>query len=150
MSNKEEDKNFVVGNTVIWKTIHLILMYVPYILYNLLSEPTNAQHTHTHTHTHTHIYILLSIWGPSAYASGSTSALWLIMLSSYWTFKFSPPVFRAATPPKQRNVELWPCNLYLFQLSPIVVFERDPSSQRWNYVGERWLVNLAWRCPTST
>jgi hypothetical protein len=27
-------------------------MYVPCILYSLLSRPTNAQNTHTHTHTH--------------------------------------------------------------------------------------------------
>ena len=23
-------------------------------------------------------------------------------------------------------------------------FPRDPSSQRWNYVGEKWLMNFAW------
>ena len=26
---------------------------------------------------------------------------------------------------------------------------RDPSSQRWNYVDEKWLMNFAWKCPTS-
>jgi hypothetical protein len=31
-------------------------MYVPCILYSLLSRPTNAQNTHTHTHIHTQIY----------------------------------------------------------------------------------------------
>jgi hypothetical protein len=38
--------------------------------------------------------LLLFLWGPSAYASGSTSALWLIVLSPYWTFQFSPRVPR--------------------------------------------------------
>ena len=35
-----------------------------------------------------------------------------------------------------------------FQLSPLVV---SPSSQRWNYVGEKWPMNFAWnaRLPRS-
>jgi hypothetical protein len=40
------------------------------------------------------VYLLLFLRGPSAYASGSTSALWLIVLSPYYTFKLSPPVQR--------------------------------------------------------
>jgi hypothetical protein len=32
--------------------------------------------------------------GPSAYDSGSTSALWLIVLSPYYTVQLSPPVPR--------------------------------------------------------
>jgi hypothetical protein len=42
--------------------------------------------------------LLLLIWVPSAYAPGSTSALWLIVLSPYWTFKLSPPVPRCQAP----------------------------------------------------
>jgi hypothetical protein len=30
-------------------------------------------------------FLLLFFWGPSAYASGRTSAVWLILLSPYWT-----------------------------------------------------------------
>jgi len=26
---------------------------------------------------------------------------------------------------------------------------RDPSSQRWNYIGEKWPMNFALKCPTS-
>ena len=52
----------------------------------------------------------------------------------------------------------------MFKLSPPVVFKRsnlptlttsrlprDPSSQRWNYVGEKWPMNFAWnaRLPRS-
>jgi hypothetical protein len=48
---------------------------------------------------------LLFLWGPSACASESTSALLLIVLSTYWTFQLSPPVL-AATPPDQRKLEL--------------------------------------------
>jgi hypothetical protein len=36
--------------------------------------------------------------GLSAYASGSTSAGWLIVLSPYWTFQLSPPVPRCHAP----------------------------------------------------
>jgi hypothetical protein len=36
--------------------------------------------------------LLLLLWGLSAYASGSTSALWLIVLSPYLKFQHSPPV----------------------------------------------------------
>jgi len=47
-------------------------------------------------------YILFSscffLWAPSAYASGSTSALWLIVLSPYWTSQLSPSVPRCHVP----------------------------------------------------
>jgi hypothetical protein len=39
-------------------------------------------------------FFLLFLWGPSANASGSTSALWLIVLSPLWTFQPSSPVPR--------------------------------------------------------
>jgi hypothetical protein len=43
-------------------------------------------------------FLLLYLRGPSAYAYGSTSALWLIVLSLYWTFQLSPPVPRCYAP----------------------------------------------------
>jgi hypothetical protein len=50
------------------------------------------------------IWFILFLCGPSAYDSGSTSALWLIVLSPYWTSQLS--LLRASTPPKQRKLEL--------------------------------------------
>jgi hypothetical protein len=40
----------------------------------------------------------LFLWGPSAYSSRSTSALWLIYYPPYWTFQLSPPVPRCYAP----------------------------------------------------
>ena len=39
----------------------------------------------------------------------------------------------------------------MFKQSPPVFSRRDPSSQRWNYVGEKWPMNFAWnaRLPSS-
>jgi hypothetical protein len=56
--------------------------------------------------------------------------------------------FRAATPPEQRKLELQPCNLDVFNFRHYSS-SRDPSSQKWNYVGEKCPVNLTSRCPTS-
>jgi hypothetical protein len=44
------------------------------------------------------LLLLLFLWGPSPYASESTSALWLIVLSPYLTFQLSPPVPRCHAP----------------------------------------------------
>jgi hypothetical protein len=41
-------------------------------------------------------------WSPSAYASGSTSALWLIVPSPYWTFQLSPSVTRCHGPSSEK------------------------------------------------
>jgi hypothetical protein len=61
----------------------------------------------------------------------------LLYYPPYWTFQLSPPVPRCHDPLSR---EIWSCkpvNLDVSKLSPLVVFERYPSSQRWNYVGER-------------
>ena len=38
----------------------------------------------------------------------------------------------------------------VFLLAPPDVSTRDPSSERRNYLGEKWPMNFAWKCPTST
>jgi hypothetical protein len=43
-------------------------------------------------------FFLLFLWGPSAYASASTSVLWLIVLTPYWTLQLYPPVPRFYAP----------------------------------------------------
>ena len=42
-----------------------------------------------------------------------------------------------------------PSYFRMFQLSPLVVFKRS-SQRKWNYLGEKWPMNFAWKCPTST
>ena len=64
----------ISGNYLQFNKHFFILMYVPCILYSLLSRPTNAQHIYIyiyiyiyihiyiHTHTHTHIYTYIHIY----------------------------------------------------------------------------------------
>ena len=73
--------------------------------------------------------------------------MWLIVLPLM--FKLSPPVVF----PKrswQSEVEL---NLIILDVPTFTTsrLPRDPSSQRWNYVGEKWPMNFAWnaRLPRS-
>ena len=40
--------------------------------------------------------------------------------------------------------------LYSFLLAPLGVSTRDPSSERRKYLGDKWPMNFAWKCPTST
>ena len=40
--------------------------------------------------------------------------------------------------------------LQSFLLAPPGVTTRDPSSERRNYLGEKWPMNFAWKYPTST
>ena len=40
--------------------------------------------------------------------------------------------------------------LWLFLLASPGVSTRDPSSERRNYLSEKWPMNFAWKCPTST
>jgi hypothetical protein len=48
---------------------------------------------------------LLFLWGPSAYASGSTSAFWLLYYPRIGLYNFLYQ-FRNVTPPEQRKLEL--------------------------------------------
>ena len=41
-------------------------------------------------------------------------------------------------------------DLHSFLLAPPGVSTRDPISERRNYLGEKWPMNFAWKCPTST
>ena len=42
------------------------------------------------------------------------------------------------------------CIVLWFLLALPGVSARDPSSERRNYLGEKWPMNFAWKCPTST
>jgi hypothetical protein len=55
-----------------------------------------------------------SLWGPSAYASGSTSALWLTVLSPYWTF---PTFSTSSALPRHLGIEIWSCNPVILDVS---------------------------------
>jgi hypothetical protein len=55
----------------------------------------------------TTLLLLLSLWGPSAYASGSTSALWLIVLSPVLDF---PTFSNSYALPRPISREGWSFN----------------------------------------
>jgi hypothetical protein len=53
------------------------------------------------------LLLLLFLWGPSSYASGSTSALWLIVLSPVLDL---PTFFTSSALPRPLSKESWSCN----------------------------------------
>ena len=59
---------------------------------------------------------------------------------------------RRIVPPDALQPKAYRTNpgLYSFLLAPPGVSTRDPSSERRNYLGEKWPMNFAWKCPTST
>jgi hypothetical protein len=90
--------------------------YVMHQQFNLLNPTGYLMHQQftllnpTGYVTHQQFFLHLFVWGPSAYASGRTSALWLIVLSPV----LDVPTFSTSSAlPRPLNKESWSCKLVI-------------------------------------